>query len=688
MFLLVVAAVVLLRPGPALATPVSQWHPLFEKNLGQTADVVEYLARTDSYQLFLTEAGAVISVVDLNGSPPASMQVQFVGGDGHAKLLEKLVGTDAVGGHANYFVGRGSGPKVSEAPMFRRVVAPDVYDGIDVEFYGTQQGELEFDFVVSANADPGQIGIRFATSSAVTIDRRGDLLLPADGHVLTQRAPIVYQVIDDDRLEIASRYQIDTTGVVRIEVGEYDRAQPLIIDPIVEYSTYLSEPNMSSAEHMVADASGNTYVTGFTTSLSFPGGEGYQPDNAGGGDAYVMKFSPDGQELIYATYLGGSGSEADGGAIGPTLAVDRAGNAIVTGRTNSADFPLVNPLQGTLEGEFDFYVAKLNRQGSELLFSTYLGGPAEGAGMPPEEAAPTLALDATGNIYLIGYSSANTFPMVNPIQAENAGGLEGILAKLDSRGSELLFSTYFGGSSDDKPRGLTVDYSGNVIVTGRTDSLDFPVTPDAYQSDQAGRGDAFVLKVDSEGTEILYGTYFGGENTDKGRAVITDDFGNIFITGNTQSRDFPVTDMVPQSTLHGSGDAFVTKIDSTGTLLYFSTYLGGTEADLGAGLALGRRGALYVTGYTESTNFPVRIPFQETFGGSRDAFLTALNRNTGNLISSSYLGGSGDDDGIAVGVDRQNVAYVFGETTSQDFLVLNAYQSEIGDLFITKILPR
>jgi hypothetical protein len=372
--------------------------------------------------------------------------------------------------------------------------------------------------------------------------------------------------------------------------------------------------------------------------------------------------------LSYSTYLGGSN-----GAFGNAIAVDSAGNAYVTGGTTATDFPTKNPAQSVPGGNRDVFVSKFDPTGSTLIYSTYLGGTGDDAGN-------SIALDSSGNAYVTGLTQSLNFPTKNPIQATFGGRGDAFVAKLDSTGSVLVYSTYLGGSGGDSGNGIAVDASGNAYVTGRTGSINFP-TKNPLQPALAGGDDAFVAKLDPAGSTLVYSTYLGGSLADEARGIAVDAAGNAYVTGDTSSADFP-TKSPFQVALGGTTDAFLAKLNPNGSALVYSTYLGGGAFDQGNGIAVDALGSAYVTGQTSSTNFPTKNAFQGAFNGSAskgNAFVAKFDPTGSALAFSTYLGGSGNQNGGDIGegiaVDSAGNIYVTGLTSSTDFPLSNPIQS-------------
>ena len=403
------------------------------------------------------------------------------------------------------------------------------------------------------------------------------------------------------------------------------------------YSTYLGNGGNFFADigGIAVDREGNAYVTGTASGPGFPTQNPFQSAYGGGGfcsarrycsDAFVTKLNATGSTLVYSTYLGGSYEDNGYG-----IAVDKKGNAYVTGYTFSTDFPTKNPFQAGLQNSPDAFVTKLDATGSALVYSTYLGG-------RNTDYGSSIAVDKKGNAYITGQTLSSNdipFPLQNPFQAASNGFSDAFVTKLDATGSALVYSTYLGGSDAETGSGIVVDRWGNAYVTGYTTSSDFP-TQNPFQAANGGGSDAFVTKLDQTGSALVYSTYLGGSSgatnaqQEGGSSIAVGRGGNAYIVGTTYSSDFPTQNPF-QATLVGPSDAFVTKLEPTGTALVYSTYLGGSNIDIGKGITVDRSGDAYVTGNTNSSDFPTQNPFQAANGyngpyGFPNAFVTKLTQ--------------------------------------------------------------
>jgi hypothetical protein len=689
----------------------------FEANSGQTDAEVKFLSRGHGYTLFLTGDEAVFSMRASKAVPSVAghhSQREPVEPTTNAALRMKLVkanpaakvtGEEELPGKSNYFIGNDAKKWRSNVPTYGKVKYEGIYSGIDLVYYGNQR-QLEYDFVVAPGADPRRIQFDVRGAKRISRDKNGDLVIRMTGGEVHWRKPVVYQERDGRRREIGGNYVIRRGRRVGFELAGYDSKRPLIIDPVLGYSTYLGGNGTDSGNGIAVDSSGNAYITGSTESTNFPTTPGaFQTTCNGGsncttdGDAFVTKLNPAGSALVYSTFLGGSNTD-----VGLGIAVDSSGNAYVTGSTASADFPVTSSAFQTTPG--GIFVTKLNPLGSALVYSTYLGANSN------TDTGQGIAVDGSGNAYVTG-GAGSGFPTTSgTFQTTCGGGVycyygDAFVTKFNASGSALVYSTYLGGSFADIGHGIAVDSSGDAYVTGRTGSHDFPVTPGAFQTtcddgnNCVADGDAFVTEFNASGSALVYSTFLGGNSYDSGGGIAVDSSGNAYVTGATSSGDFPVTAGAFQTTCGNpncgiSDDAFVTKFNPTGSALVYSSYLGGSNADTGQGVAVDSAGNAYVAGQTFSTNFPTTPgAFQTTCGGSTDCssfgdtFVTEFNPTGSALLYSTYLGGSGPDGGSGIAMDSAEDAYVTGHTRSPDFPVTpGAFQtSDSGhgtDAFVAK----
>jgi hypothetical protein len=731
----------------------------FEANQGQMDRQVKFVARGAGYTLFLTGTEAVLKLkapdnTTAGTSPTAApselahrrtgigpdtrpatatvLRMQLRG----ANRAAPIAGAEELPGKSHYFIGNDPAQWHTNIPNYAKVRYSGVYPGVDLVYYGNQR-QLEYDFIVAPGADAGAIRLSFQGATSIRVDAQsGDLILhtagrnrtagnAGDGELRFHR-PVLYQeppagetqdvaangnakentggqssgsrprtvvegrfVLHTPTFAGASHIQPPTSQPLtsKVEVGfeiaAYDRSRPLIIDPVLAYSTYLGGSSLEVGYGIAVDASGSAYVAGDTSSADFPTTLGAsQPASGGSYDAFVTKLNRTGSALLYSTYLGGSTFDAARG-----IAVDAAGSAYVTGNTYSPDFPTtLGASQTALGGSYyDAFVTKLNPTGSALLYSTYLGGSSTDYGFG-------IAVDAFGSAYVTGLTYSANFPTtLGGFQPASRGSSDAFVTKLDVAGSVLLYSTYLGGHLRDFGRGIAVDAAGSAYVTGETNSNNFPTTLGAFQPLRRSGADAFVTQLNTTGSALLYSTYLGGSSGDVGQGIAVDAFGHAYVTGITDSANFPTTLGAFQPAFGGApSDAFVTKLNLTGSALLYSTYLGGNARDFGYGIAVDAFGSAYVTGSTGSANFPTTLgAFQPRLRCGSDAFVTKLDVTGSALLYSTYLGGSSGDSGYGIAVDASGSAYVTGFTVSANFpTTLGAFQPAFGgywDAFVTKM---
>jgi hypothetical protein len=631
-----------------------------------------------------------------------------------------------------------------------------IYPGVDLVYYGNE-GQLEYDFIVAPGADPKVISLAVDSTSykqgssrrlAPRLDANGDLVLGKEGREIRFHHPVVYQEFEGEKRVRDGRYEVRGNGLISFVVGSYDTKKPLIIDPVLTFSTFLGGASFDRVLGVAVDSSRNIYVTGETNSADFPTAGGVSPNSlASSGttcgadtcpDVFVTKLDPTGTNLIYSTYIGGDG--VDGGE---GIAVDGSGNAHITGHTTSSDFPhsgnayqqspflgqsCVDPVSQQAIQCDDAIVVKLNPAGNLLLYSSYFGSVGE-------ETGHAIAINSAGMIFITGYVGSNTFPKTSSAyQTAPGGGTCGVapstyncgdafVAKFNpalSGTASLIYSTYLGGNGDDYGYGIAVDSSGNAYVTGLTlknpsQAENFP-TKGAYQPTFGGVQDAFVTELNSAGTALVYSTYLGGSQSDDAYGIALDSLGRVYVTGSTLSGNFPTKTGAFQTTQAASGttcgsrpcyDVYVTKLDTSkaGTLsLVYSTYLGGTNDDISRAIAVDSSGNAYVTGgtktaETDATPFPLASPLQDHLAGGFDVFVAKIIPDStltkpAQLPFSTYLGGANFDAGFGIAVDSSGAAIVAGRTDSSDFpFTLGVVQEAHGgaptnaDSFVAKISP-
>jgi hypothetical protein len=674
----------------------------FEANAGQTDSRVNFLARGNGYTLFLTGGDAVLK---LRSSAPEQTPREAAALSDSARVddpqaagasLESgsvlrldLVGANAqaaasgeqpLPGTSNYFASASPAQWRRGVTDYAQVRYRRVYPGIDV-LYHASDAALEYDFDVAPGADPRAIRLKLSGAERTEIAPNGDLVAHVGAGEVRMHKPVIYQETAGGRSVVDGGYTLLASNEAGFRVGAFDRNLPLVIDPVLAFSTYLGGDERELMFGAALDSSDNVYVCGTTYSTNFPTTVGaFQTTYGGAEDAFVTKLSADGSTLIYSTYIGGSGLD-----VCDMIAVDAAGNAHITGHTSSADFPTTHGVfQPHLKGKTNAYVAELNSTGSALVYCSYLGGSQQTFGYG-------LALDAAGDAYVTGYTISPNFPTVNPIQATLGGLQDAFVTEVNPTGTALIYSTYLGGSDSDIGYMIAVDSTGAAYVGGRTASVNFPVE-NAFEPALGGVIDGFVAGIKPNGAGLAFSTYFGGEDRDGVFGLALDPAANIYLTGATTSRNFPLQNAL-NSRLRGRRDAFASVFAAGGQSLIYSTYLGGNSVDFGEAIWADAHGFAYITGETRSTNFPLKDPVQSTYGGGKvagDAFITEFFPLGQSLVFSTYLGGSGDDAGYAITTDSHHNIYVAGRTNSLDFPLVNAEQPVYGgdgDDWVALITP-
>ncbi len=641
----------------------------FEPNEGQTDPRVRYFARTPGITAFLTDDGVTLLVTRTDGKPCVGDPRPRMAGCPsfeHAAFRMNLTGADRrprirpsepLPGRVNYFLGNDPSRWRTDVTTFAKVEYGDVYPGIDLVFYGNGRN-LEYDFVVKPGGDPGLIELAFEGVQRLRNDANGDLVLTTAAGEVRQHRPRVFQQIGGSEVEIAAGYRI-REHTVRFELARYDRSRTLRIDPVLAWSTYLGGDAFGSG--IAVDASGAVYVTGSVISAAFPIVSAYQTFQ-GANDIFVAKINPAGSQLVYSTFLGSNGDD-----VGKAIAVDGSGAAYVLGQTFTSTFPTKDPYQ-TFRGSPDVVVTKLSPAGSSLIYSTYLGG--SGADDPG-----SIAIGPLGSAYITGGTKSSDFPAVNAYRGQHSGGSDAFVTRLNSAGTNAVYSTFLGGTGTDSGQGIAVDGAGAAYVTGSTAGGGFPLK-------NAVRGfsgviDAFITKVSPFGNDVTYSTMLGGGDEDYGTAIAIDSSGAAYVTGYTQSFDYPATTLF--KFYQAGTEVFVAKLNGAGTEFVYSTFVTGANHDYGLGIAVDNQGNAFVAGQDSSYNFPLVQPLQD-FGGESDAFVLKLNPTGTALVDSTHLGGRGGEIATAIAIDPSGFdAYITGANNGGDFPIVNPIQANPGN---------
>ncbi len=649
----------------------------FEENRGQASPEVKFLARGRGQTVFFTDREIVFSLS--KAEPQKTVQHRSLNGPREvvrmrfsaARANPVVSGEDELGGKNNYFIGSDPSKWRRGVASYRRVRYHELYPGIDAIFYGSQSG-MEYDLVVTPGADPRRIRLAFDGVNRVGPNADGDLVLHTATGDLVQRRPVVYQETATGRREISGRYVRHGRRTVSFELAAYDRTKPIVLDPVLSWSTYLGGSALEYSYSIAVDDAGSVYVGGYTQSSDFPTPNGFDTTYAAGfSDGFVSKFDSAGG-IVWSTYLGGSSDDFVQG-----IAVDSNHAVYLTGLTGSTDFPTMNPIQscGCAHSPFaeDAFVLKLNAAGDALIYATWFGG-------GDYDEGDTIAVDNAGNAYVVGFTASTDFPTVNPIQPAYGGGPDDAwVAKFNAAGSAAVWATYLGGSNDEWGLGLAIDGSSEVFVTGNTLSVDFP-TFNPIQASNGGGLDAFVTKISAVGDALAYSTYLGGSADDGGSGIAVDGAGNAYVVGATKSSDFPTKNPL-QPAFGGATDVFAAKLDASGSHLIYATYFGGVGDDgkpklrVPQNVTVDAAGDLYFGFITGSAGLPVVNAIQATMAGPSDGFAAALNASGNGLLFATYLGGTADDGAWSVTIDALGRPYLSGYTSSIDFPTKSPFQA-------------
>jgi hypothetical protein len=605
------------------------------------------------------------------------VKLDFIGAN--AGILPS--GEGETGAVISYFRGK---PEEWRAglPTYSKIVYRGLWPGIDLACYGTAN-KLKYDFVVHPGADPSLIRLAYRGASQVEVNGEGRLVIKTPEGGFEDDSPLGYQVIDGQRVDVALKYRLDepagsasgsgpsagadTSFAYGFDVGAYDRSRPLVLDPAVRvYCGYIGGSSADGGSDIAVDAKGCAYVTGTTLSsqATFPVKVGPDVTHNGGDigyDAFVAKVNPSGSGLVYCGYIGGKKDDHGRG-----IAVDGKGNAYITGFTDSEEayFPVKVGPDLTHNGGDDAFVAKVNPSGTALVYCGYIGGSSY------DDRGRDIAVDGYGCAYVVGsaYSTEATFPVkVGPDLTHN-GGDDAFVAKVNPSGSGLVYCGYIGGADTDHGLDVAVDSLGNAYVSGATSTSQatFPVKvgPDLTYN---GGVDGFVAKVNRRGSALVYCGYIGGSGDDEVHGLAVDSSGRAFVAGTTNSSQatFPVK-IGPDLTHNGVHDAYVAKISASGGSLVYCGYIGGSSEDYGRGLAVDKWGNAYVTGDTSSNSrtFPVKNGPDSSYNGVSDAFVAKVNAAGAALVYCGYIGGAERDTAQDIAVDASGSAYVTGWTGS------------------------
>jgi len=636
----------------------------FVENRGQTDPRVRYYAQGNRRAFYLTREEVMLSLE--KETRGLALALRFVGSN-PGVVVE---GEERAPGEVNYLRGKDAAGWQTNLRRYGQIVYRDLWPGVDLRLHD-RAGALKYEFRVRPGARPADIRLAYAGASGLTLDDDGALLIDTEMGVLRDSPPLSYQMIGGVRVPVESRYVLNPGDGARTRYGfavgaSYRADEELIIDPGLEYSTFIGGAAAENAAGIQVDAAGNAYIVGSTQSPNFPTRAG-SFDRTGATnnslEAFVTKLNPTGTALVYSTFLGGSNFEWGRG-----IAIDAAGNAYIVGQTQSTNFPTTGgafdrtfnvdtcPRCGI--DQYDAFVTKLNPAGSALVYSTYLGGFQIDDGM-------AIAVDAAGNAYVAGQTDSSNFPTT-------AGAFDRVkknvfVTKLNPTGSALVYSTFLGGSGVAFPSHVAVNAAGNLFVAGSTSSTDFPTTAGAFDRTENGAFDVFLTKLNPAGSALVYSTFLGGSGFDSAGGLALDAAGNAYLSGGAGSVDFPTTPGA-FDTLPDGSDAFITKVNPAGSALVYSTVLGGTDSEGASDIAVDAAGNAWVTGGTGSVDFPIIVgAVDSTHNGGSDVFISELNATGSTLLYSTFLGGNQGEGGSGIALGPGGTVYVTGSTQSPNF---------------------
>jgi|GEM_PF-2286300 len=745
------------------ASGSAQPHASFLENKGQWDTRAIYLLHNANTNFWITDSGMVydlfqITHLNTSMSSPQKRESRFFvrdsrfrGNDNHEfertrsgqvvrvnflhTAQPEAISENPETGTTNYFIGNDPGKWVTGARSFDSVTIRNLYEGVEAVF-SLDHGSPRYDLIVRPGFDPSTIEMQIDGADSIRVngpdERRTFLRIYTTMGTIEERELFAYQETNGIRQQVDCKFQISSGNHIFFQLGSFDRAKPLVIDPLI-FSTYVGGGG-DAATAIAVDRFGNSYVTGWTVSQSFPVTTGaYQQSGYGSFSRFVSKLNANGSALVYATYLGGSDYYGNNGyyfeeAVN-SIAIDTFGNAYIVGGTDAKDFPTTSGAfqrasKATNSGYYsNAFVTKLNATGSALMYSTYLGG-SNGYWDGGGEWGSGIAVDSIGEAFVVGTTSSSDFPVTsgafqtkNPNFSYNieSDGRSAFLTKLNARGSGLIYSTYLGGSTVPNAlpgfavtnaNAIAVDRGGNVFIAGWTAASDFPTTSGAFETSNSGSYygyTSFISKFNSSGSALLYSTYLGGKDSmEEISSIAIDSIGEAFVTGWTGSKDFPVTSGAFQQTKRGIKNAFVTKLNAAGSGLVYSTFLGSSGSDVANAIALDDSGNIYIAGGTSwSNDFPMLPGAIQTMNKSvakyaqSNAFVSELNASGSRLLYSSYLGGMGSDQANGIALDSSHNIYVAGSTSSGDFPVTEGVLQRkapngvdsLGAAFVTKLSP-
>ncbi len=668
----------------------------FVPNEGQWPSSVLYRAETPGFAVWVTRDGlryqfsrpvgsAEENDVPIDHLSPRSarpvehytVDVTFSGSTGLSiasgqQMLEKRV---------NFILGSDPSLWKSNLPSYAQVVIPGLYAGIDL-LLSSANGHLQYDFVVAPGADFSKIKVQYDGAENLRVGSSGELLLSTPWGEIIEQPPVSYQTNPEsgEKVEIKTHYQqLGESSFGFTLLDGYDFEQPLLIDPIVSYSSYIGGSSDDGGLDIEALADQTAILVGYTASNNFPKLLGLDTSyNGAPNDIFVSKISATGNSFVYSSYIGGSLDD-----VATSVTSDGSGNIYITGYTTSTNFPTVSPIDGSHNTDWDIFVLKLNATGSALNFSTYIGG-------SNKDRGDEIILDNLGNLYLTGFTRSTNFPVTASAYDTSANGSwDAFALKINAAGSSITYATYLGGSVDDFGYALAVDTAGNCFVAGQTSSTDFP-TASAYQAATGGSVDGFFTKLAASGSSLVFSSYFGGNQGDWIEALQLDPLNKVYLCGVASSTNFPIVGAYDNSYNGGGGDCFASRLSASGLALQFSTFIGGTGFDRPTAMILDDTLRINLVGYTQSNDYPTMNAIDGS-PDSTDVIITRLSPTGNALQFSTYLGGTAIDYAYSVDfLASEQTLYLTGTTNSINYPDLFQIPSARGtgyDVFATQIAP-
>ncbi|MFX1254148.1 MAG: SBBP repeat-containing protein [Promethearchaeota archaeon] len=644
----------------------------FIQNQGQLSDEsIHYYYSSSGMKMSFSPSRINVGILSSVKNTMIQFSITFPGSESVTPI-----GKDQQSHSLNYFYGDS---QFTNIVCWNEIWYYGLYPDIDLHYYISAQG-LKYDFIVHPGANPDLITLQVSDSMKLSVEGSNVSMQPYKRLNDISFQDTALHVFQADGMEISAQFISKTSHQLSygFKICSFDPTQTLIIDPLVlVFSTYIGGSDFDGGTGIKVDNSDNVYIAGWTSSSDFPTQNAFNNTHSGGTDVFVAKFDATGNNLVFSTFIGGLSNEEP-----YDIALDANGNVYITGFTESGNFPVKNAYQGSHSGSKEVFITKLNSTGNGLLFSTFLGG-------SNDDWAYGIAVDGVGNCYVTGSTDSTNFPTFNAYQSSYGGAPDdAFVTKLNATGS-LNYSTYLGGFAQEWGDSIAVDATGNSYITGYTTSSNFP-TMNAYDNTLDGSKDAFITKLNATGNGLNYSTYLGGSDSDNGIGIAIDTARNAYIFGDTLSDNFPMKNAF-NNTYSGTKDAFVTKLNATGNGLNFSTYLGGNNVDSPQSITVDLAGNSYITGSTYSSNFPTYNAYDSTLDGTFDAFLTKLNATGTGLSFSTYLGGTASDWGQAVAMGPNGDCFITGSTSSSDFPTDYAYDNTLSgstDVFITRFSGR